>query len=423
MKIFIRLFIFLLIAAALAYGYIWYKNKQIIDEAFTSLRTLTSASYDSTFVSADGKSVTRGIKLTFPGTSTDATIEEIQVGTGNLIDSFKFIRSIESGMWAEDPNTLVFKIKNFQFPLTSDLDSTSAFASSSESDLLTEMQLAGCANKNSVSISDLNEMGYSQISLDLDTSINIDPNLNQAKFTIYASARDYGSYQIEFLLDNFTQNSFASKLKNVSMVLNNDGYVNRLNEYCADLVGISKEEYQQRHMDYLQHVLYNQSIYLSEEFFTQYAEYVENPRNIKISSYPDNSMDPFQLMSMSPQLMLSSLNMTVTINDHEIRQLFGARPNPEDLPALDEPVKVVDDSIETVQGLTLQDTDPSQLAKYINYQAYFDYRGKSYKGTIESVEGSVARINTQVSAGNYLQMPFRISEIRNLQVRREYQAN
>lgn len=120
MKIFIRLFIFLLIAAALAYGYIWYKNKQIIDEAFTSLRTFTSASYDSTFVSADGKSVTRGIKLTFPGTSTDATIEEIQVGTGNLIDSFKFIRSIESGMWAEDPNTLVFKIKNFQFPLTSE---------------------------------------------------------------------------------------------------------------------------------------------------------------------------------------------------------------------------------------------------------------------------------------------------------------
>lgn len=421
MRIFIRLFIFLLVAAALAYGYIWYKNKQIIDELFSDLRGRTSASYETTFVSIDGKSVTRGIKLTLPGTNTDATIEELQFGTGNLIDSFRFVRSIESGMWTKDPNTLVFKIKNAQFPLTSDLDNDSAFAS--EPDFFTKMQMAGCGNKQTISISDLNEMGYSQMSLDLDTSINIDPNLNQGKFVVYANARDYGSFQMEFLMDNFTQNSFASKLKNVTMTYKNDGYVNRLNEYCADLVDIPKEDYYQRHVDYLTHVFYNESIYLSDEFYTQYTDYVANPRSIKISSYPDNSMDPFQLWTMSPQLLVSSLNLSISINDHELRQLFGARPNPEDLPTLDEPVKVVDDSIETVQGLTLQPTDPSKLGNYINYQAYFDYRGKSYKGTIESVEGSVARINTQVSAGNYLQMPFKISEIRNLKVRREYQSN
>lgn len=419
MKIFIRLFIFLLIAAGLAYGYIWYKNKQFVDDLFSNLRTFTSASYDSTFVSADGKSVTKGIKLTFPGTNTDATIEEVQVGTGNLIDSFKFIRSIESGMITEEPNTIVFKVKNLLFPLTSDLESDSAF--SSQPDFFTRMQIAGCGNKRSVSISDLNDMGYNQISMDLDTSINIDPYINQGKFIAYINARDYGSFQMDFLMDNI-KNSFNSKLKNITLTFKNDGYVNRLNEYCADLVNVSQEEYQQRHLNYLTHLLFNESIYLSDEFYTQYADYVNNPRNIKISTYPDNSMNPAQLWSMSPQLMVSSLNMSVSINDKEIRQLFGSRPNREDLPELDEPVKVVDDNLETVQGLTLQDTNPSDLGKYINYQAYFDYRGKSYKGTIESVEGSVARINTQVSAGNYLQMPFRISEIRNLRVRREYSS-
>lgn len=421
MKIFIRLFIFLLIAAGLAYGYIWYKNKQAIDDVFSQIRMLTSASYDTTFVSLDGKSVTQGIKFTFPGTSTEATIEEFQIGTGSLIESFKLVRSMETRMLSDAPSSMSLKIKNFKFPLSMDLHSDASFAK--EPDFLTKMQMAGCSNKQSIGISDLNKMGYSQISLDFDTGVSFDQHINQAKFTTYANAQDYGSFQIDFLLDNFSQNSFSSKLKNITLTLNNDGYVNRLNEFCADLVGISKDQYQQRHLNYLKHVLYNESIYLSDEFFTQYSDYLTNPRSIKLSTYPDNSMDPAQLWSMSPQLMVSSLNMIITINDHEIRQLFGARPNPEDLPPLDEPVKVVDDSIETIQGLTLQETAPSELGKYINYQAYFDYRGNSYKGIIESVEGSIARINTQVSIGNNLQMPFKISEIRNLRIRREFEGN
>lgn len=418
MKIFIRLFIFLFIAAGLAYGYIWYKNKQAIDDIFSQLRMFTSASYDSTFVSLDGKSVTRGIKFTFPGTSTEATIEEFQVGTGSLIESFKLVRSIETRMISDAPSSMVLKVKNFQFPLSVDLQSDSTFAP--EPDFFTKTQMAGCGSKRSISIEDLNKMDYSQVSLDLNASVNYDHHINQATFTTYANAKDYGSFQIDFLMDNISQNAINSKLKNVTLTLQNDGYINRLNTFCADLVKVSEEEYHQRHLNYLMHLLYNESIYLSDEFYTQYADYVANPRSIVISTYPDNSMDPFQLFSMSPQLMVSSLNMAITINDHEIRQLFGSRPTIDELPKLDEPVKVVDDSIETVQGLTLQDTNPSDLANYINYQAYFDYRGKSYKGVIETVEGSVARINTQISTGNYLQMPFRISEIRNLQIRREY---
>lgn len=421
MKIFIRLFVFLLIAAALGYGYIWYKNKQAIDDVFSQFRMVTSASYDSTFVSIDGKSVTRGIKFTFPGTSTEATIEEFQIGTGSLIESFKLVRSIETRMLTDAPSSMVLKIKNFQFPLSLDLESEPAFAA--KPDFFTQTQMAGCGTKRSISISDLNKMGYSQITLDFDASINYDQHINQANFVLYANARDYGSFQMDFLMDNISQNSMNPKLKSIGMTYINDGYINRLNEFCADLVDISKEDYHQRHLNYLKHLFYNESIYLSDEFYTQYADYIANPRNIKISTYPDNSMDPFQLLSMSPQLMISSLNMSIKINDKEIRQLFGPRPNPEDLPQLDEGTQVVDDNLETIQGLTLQATDPSDLAKYINYQAYFDYRGKSYKGTIESVDGSVARINTQISAGNYLQMPFRISEIRNLRVRREYSGN
>ena len=78
----------------MAYGYIWYKNKQMIDDAFSMIKMQTSASYDSTYVSLDGKSVTTGIEITMPGTAQKITVKEFRFGTGSLLDSFKLVRGI-----------------------------------------------------------------------------------------------------------------------------------------------------------------------------------------------------------------------------------------------------------------------------------------------------------------------------------------
>ena len=83
---------------------------------------------------------------------------------------------------------------------------------------------------------------------------------------------------------------------------------------------------------------------------------------------------------------------------------------------------VEDDNLTRVQGLTLQATDPASLGSYVGYEARFNYRGKDYVGTVNSVSSSTARIKTFISSGNYLEMPFRINEIQELRVRREVQS-
>ena len=92
MKFFTRLLIIVLILAGLAYGYIWYKNKQMIDDLFSFVKMQTPASYDTTYVSLDGKSVTKDIEITIPGTAQKATIKELRFGTGSLLESFKNFR-------------------------------------------------------------------------------------------------------------------------------------------------------------------------------------------------------------------------------------------------------------------------------------------------------------------------------------------
>ncbi|NVK23119.1 MAG: hypothetical protein HWD86_11430 [Kangiellaceae bacterium] len=417
MKLFIRLFIFLIIAAALAYGYIWYKNKQAVDGVFQQLSMMTSASYDSTYVSLDGKSVTKNIKITFPGTSTEATIDELHIGAGSLPESFKLVRSIETKQFDEMPSEIGAKIKGFKFPISLDLDANDNFAS--QPDLFTQMQFAGCGNKQTLAMSEYVDLGYSQVAMDLETKVAYDKHINQANWNMYVTAPDYGSFKMDFLMDNLNFLAPNPKLKSISLEMINDGFVNKLNDFCAQQVELEASQYAERHLAYLQHLLYNNDIYLSEDFYSKYTDYVNNPHSIKLSSFPDNALDAMQLMTMSPQLLISRLNLNVAINDKEVGQLLGNRPDPSQLPMLDE-VSEIKETLKTVQGLTLQATDKASIGKYVGYDAYFRYRGKDYKGNIVSVSGNTARVNTALSAGNYVQMPFSISDIRNLKIRREY---
>lgn len=422
MKLFTRLLIILLILAGLAYGYIWYKNKQMIDNVFTFIKMQSPASYDSTYVSFDGKSVTTDIEVTVPGSAQKATIKELRFGTDSLLQSFKLVRSIESGQYFGGVQNMSAEIKQLQFPLTASMDSNSTYET--EPDLLTQMSLAGCDNKDSLDVSDLNAMGYQQVTLDFSTSTNYDKHINQANWNMYVNAGEYGSFKVDFLLDQINPNALVQnpKLKSITIESATPELTERLFTYCAELEGLELEQYYQRHIDYLRHVLYDNNLHFSEDFYTAYNDYIRQPRSIKLESYPEDAINSMEMMNMSPQRMMSTLNMRVFFNDERVLQLFGNPPLPSELPELDQVVEVQDDNLTRVQGLTLQATSPANLGAYIGYEARFNYRGKSFVGTVNSVSGATARIKTFISSGNYLEMPFRIDEIKDLRVRREVEA-
>lgn len=418
MKLFTRLLIFLLIIAGLAYGYIWYKNKQMIDNIFAMAKMQTQASYDSTYVSFDGKSVTTGIEITIPGTTQKATIEEVRFGTESLLQSFKLVRSIESRQFDNAPSDFSAAVSKLQFPLVSAMDFNSGYES--KPDLLTQIYLAGCNNKKSLEVADLIDMGYQQVTLNINTSVEYDQHIHQANFNFYVNAGEYGSLDIDFLMDQVNPNvPVPPKLKSITAEMLNAEFTQRLTQYCATQEGLELEQYYPRHMDYLRHVLYNNNLHFSEEFYTTYKDFIRNPRSVRLETYPSDSINSMEIMSMSAPRLVSALSMRIFFNDKRVTQLFGNPPPPSELPQLDTVVELKDDNLTRVQGLTLQNTSPSNMGSYIGYEGRFNYRGENFVGTISSVSGSTARVNTYISSGNYLEMPFRINEIKNLKVRRE----
>ena len=417
MRFFIKTFLFLIVIAALGYGFIWYKNKSMVDDIFAQLNYVTSARYDSTHVSLDGKSVTSGIRIAIPETNTHVTIQEFQIGTDSLVNSVKLARAIDSMQFDKLPANYIVKLKGLKAPISLDMEQ---MLSANEPDFFTEMTFAGCGDKKQLDITDYADLGYNQINLDASTSIVLDNSAGQAEWNTYVSAKDFGSFKIDFLVDNVNNLAIPNpKIRSMSIETADDGYIKKVNTLCSGIMNLSANQYTERHISYLKHKLFQQGIYLSKDFYKLYTQYHADPRSIKLTSYPDKSIEAFALGNMSTNRLISSLNLNIALNDVEVSHLMGARPTPEELPELD---SVTPESITsyTLRGLSVQETPISDIAKYAGYQIYFDYRGKEYKGDLKAVSGNSAQVAVYFDAVNFYEQPFSISEMSNLEVRREW---
>lgn len=415
MKFFIRIFMFLIVIGAAAYGYAWYKNKQAVDQIITP----AGGSYDSTYIDVNGDSIINGIRFPMPGTSQTASIESIRMGTGSLMSNVKLAKAFGSKDFNSLPQhfDLVFDVKGAKLPLDLSMDTTS---SNSNDVFFNKAAFAGCGDRTDLSVADLSALKIYALSTDSKMKFTVDRQSNKAYADLYLDFDQLNTTKLKFSLDNFSfNNPFGVNLSSGSLEVSDNGIQRDIASLCAKESGLSEKQFTQRHISYLKHLLYNENIFLSPEFYAEYSQYHGNPRTIKATFHPDKSLQPMSLMGVSARRLISLLNADIKINDKSITPLFGNRPDPSELPQLDE-VTIERSTLRTVQGLTVQATSVSNIARYAGYDAYFNYRGKKYKGQIISVSNGNAIIRYEFNAGNRIAKPFALSDITKLRVRREY---
>ncbi len=414
MKFFIRFFIFLLILAAAAYGYAWHKNKQAVDDIIVK----NGGSYKSSYVDINGDSVTTDINFQLPGSSQNITISEVRVGTGSLLSNFKVSKAFASNDLDSLPDhfNLVLDVKEARLPLDPAMDSAN-----SGSDLFfNKATFAGCGDRLDLSVADLSDFGISSLLTDTRVQMSIDQTSSKAFADVYINLDKFNTTKLKFTLNNFNfNNPFGMGIGGGSIEFSDNGIQRNIIALCAKENELSEKQFTERHISYLKHLLFQENIYLSPEFYQQYAKYHTNPRSLKLNFQPSDSLQPMSLMGVSARRLLSLLNAEILINDVSITPLFGNKPDPSELPQLDK-VTPEDDGITTIYGLRVQPTAISSIGRYIGYDAYFDYRGQKYKGQILSVSGSSATIRYEINTGNKVTKPFQLNEISNLRIRREY---
>ncbi len=413
MRFFIRFFIFILVIAAAAYGYAWYKNKQAID----SIIVANGGSYSSTYIDINGDSVTKGISIPIPGLSKPLTFGEVRTGTGNILTNVKVTKALGSQDLESLPKhfDIYFNFDRAKLPFDPIMDDVA----NQESNLYSDLTFAGCGTRNDLSYSDLQAAGISALESDARIKLTVDNSARKAFADIYVLIDKFNTTKFNLTFNNFNfNNPLGITVGGGSLELADNGIQREINALCANETALTEKQYTERHISHVKHMLFKENIFLSPEFYTLYEKYHGNPRSIKLYFQPTDSLQPLSLMSATPRRLVSLLNANVSLNDQAVTPLFGNRPDPSELPQLDV-VTPEEVTVKTILGLKVQDTPVSDIGKYVGYDTYFNYRGKEYKGEIRSVRGSTANIRYEISTGNYVEKPFRIRDISDLRVRRE----
>lgn len=413
MRFFIKALLFLIIAAIAFYGYAWYENKKEVDSIIVD----NGGSYGNTYIDLNGDSITNDIQFPIPGSGDTITIEQARIGTGNLLTNIKLGRAFSKEDMSKLPKRfdLIADLKRVKAPIPADMDSQGG------STYMPEFVFAGCDNKKALNYDDLKSFGISEVVMDAKLVATVDTLANNLKTDLYLAADKVNVSKVVFNIKNFDfDNPFNMALGGGYIEITDSGLHKNIIDMCAKKKNMSVDEYTNRHIAYLKHYFFQEDTFLSPAFYEQYAQYIKNPRNVKFKFLPSDSLQAMNLANMSSQALMRKLNLELFINDKPVQQLYGNRPDPSELPSLD--IEAPEEEVQYIRGLTIQPTAVGQMGKYVGYDAFFNYRGKKYKGQIQSVSGGTATVKYELTVGNTVAKPFAMKDISNLRIRREFSS-
>lgn len=416
MRFFIKLIIAIFVIAAASYGYMWYKNKSIVDSIITD----NGGSYKNTYVDLNGDSVINDINFPIPGDTASVKVSNVRIGAGSLVDNLKIYRAYKKGDQTLLPKSFKYNVNLSRLDMPMDFDN---FDNQGDTDILSKIFFSGCGDKKSLEASDLNNFGINSLLGDMNFSLSLDQYSNNFVFNADVFFDKLQSGKIQLDIKNFSfDNPMNVKLRKGMFEVSDNGMQSEIYKMCAKKQGMSLDEYKERHIAYLKHLLFQENLFFSPEFYEGYSKYYSNPQTIKLSFMPTQDYSPTEFfvgMQNIPSF-LRKTNAELFINNKAIAPLYGNRPDPSELPSLD--IEAPEEEIKYIRGLTIQPTAVSQMGKYVGYDAFFSYRGKKYKGQIQSVSGGTATVKYELTVGNTVAKPFAMKDISNLRIRREFSS-
>lgn len=169
------------------------------------------------------------------------------------------------------------------------------------------------------------------------------------------------------------------RVARASLSYHDPGFLVRRNRFCANWLGISAEEFVERHVDAAKSMLASHGIQPSKELEILYQRIVSRGGTLNISSLPKADWMPTEWAAYPRQDLLRQLNVTARLEDAppimldlsftqpEV-PLYRVTAGPEALPTGETPVEATG-PIDSVAKPVEADTPPSQETKAVAPEA------------------------------------------------------
>ena len=147
------------------------------------------------------------------------------------------------------------------------------------------------------------------------------------------------------------------QLKDFSINIEDLSFNERRNQYCANVTGVSKATFVDRHLEEVRAYAEDSGYPVSDELLAAYRKYVTESGNITITANPLDPVHPMMLLTMNPRQLLEWLSLDVNIAGQNIQELMVIAVE-EEQPEEESKPKVAPD--------TYKPTPVAELGQHVN---------------------------------------------------------
>jgi hypothetical protein len=412
-----------------AMGYLWYSTKQQVDQIVAAAKPFAEISYGGIAVSPTGSVGVNQLQI-MPNFVNDAvSIGAIRINAPNLLALFKIRWQLSQNQL---PGALSISFQEVELPLAGGLLGDKAANSAAQRSPLDHLDALGCGPITTFGGAELQEMGYNRFIGNGEVGYRLDAAHNLLEWRIDSNTRDWMTLNLDIgfampappttLMDLAAL--ATPKLAKLKIVIRDDGFNQRRNNYCAAKAGKPINDYLADHVRLVVERLRANGINPGPGLIAAYLLYLREGGELTLAATPAAAINPAELLDYKPADVIKLLGLTLKVNNTAITDLtvdwdaakvakaLGAEPESveEDAPApvvLEKPV-IIQKSFHSILVSDLG----QHIGKVVKLKTN---TGVNYRGQVDAMVEGIVRITIRKSGGS-MTLSLRAGEITSAEV-------
>ena len=429
MKLGTPLLIVLILIAGGVGGYLWYSTKQQVDQFVMIAKPFAEISYGGIEVSPAGSLGVNRLRIV-PHTVSDViTIGAIRLHAPNILALLKTRWQLGRG---ELPDALSLSVREVEFPLHGGILGASP-PSSRQSGPLENLDALGCGQVAYFAGTEWQEMGYDQFIGNVEVGYRLDTPRNVLALQVDSNTRDWATLNMDIglaipgpvqsIMELAAQ--AKPKLASLNVTIQDDGFNQRRNNYCAAKAGKTIDDYLADHVRLVAERLSANGIRLGSGLVAAYRQFLSDGGRITLTAAPPAPIDPTELQHYSAEDAIKLLGLKMQVNGEPVADLsatwdsaavaraLGAEPESEQL--AEEAVPNPAERVVMIQK-SYHPTPVGELGQHVGKIAKLQTAtGATFRGQLERVADDIVKIKIRKSGGS-VTLSLRTNEINSAEV-------
>jgi hypothetical protein len=192
-----------------------------------------------------------------------------------------------------------------------------------------DLEALGCGPVIHFGGSEWQEMGYDSFISNMEVGYRLDAAHNRINVQITSNTREWASLRLDisFALNSSSTSimqlatSLTPKIASLNVVIQDDGYNTRRNNYCAAKAGKPINEYIADHVRLVVERLRANGVNPGPGLINAYQRYLTEGEQITITANPPAPIDPAELQFYTAEDVVKLAGLVVKVNDQAVTDL------------------------------------------------------------------------------------------------------